>query len=361
MDCNQFLNDAKVALANANALNAKVAQLKKKKSKADAAFENEKKSVAATIDQRIKKRRDEIKNTYDSELDKANELLRKASAKKAKAKNQGIKERIADETYALRDTNRSLNSQIKTNFRRAKVPFYCEWGIFYRLFYPQSVLDFLIIILAFAICFAAIPFGLWHFLFSDKGIAALVVIYIADIVVFGGLVLAINRATVLKHQSVLTDAVQLRKIIANNEKKIDNIVNSIRNDSSEAHYDLGSYDDEIARIKQQLADITMKKNDALNTFENVTKNIITDEINNNAKAKLDELSAQCDEIGAELTEADTRRNEAAMDLSNNYEVYLGKEFMTEERINALQEIINHGTASNLSEAIEEYKDKLYDI
>lgn len=361
MDYNQFFSDAKAAIANVNDLNAQVTQLEKKKNKLDADIAYEKKNVAGTIEQRVKKRRSEIENTYNSELDKINESLRKANSRRAKAKNRGIRERIADETFMLRDTNRNLRSQIRSIFRKDSVPFYCDWGIFYKLFYPQNVLDVLMIILAFAICFFGIPFGVWHFFYQSKGTIALVIIYIIDILLFGGMVMLINRTAVMKHSNVLKEAVQLRKVIRTNEKKIENITHAIRNDTSEASYDLGSFDDDIARIKQQLADVTMKKNDALNTFETVTKNIISDEISNNAKPKIDDLIAKSSQVGAQLIELDQRRNAATLDLSNNYEVYLGREFMHPEKIDALAEIINHGTAANLNEAIEEYKNKLYDI
>ena len=360
MDYNQFFNDAKAQIATVNDLNAQVSRLKREKDKLENDLESEKRNVSNTIDQRVRKRRNEIVDTYDRELDKINDSLRKANSKRAKAKNRGIKERIAEETSALRDTNRSLRSQIRSNYKKDGVPFYCEWELFYTLFFPQNVLDVLVIILAFAVCFFAIPFGIWYLFFKETGAIALVVIYVIDILIFGGIVVLVQRE-VMKHSVVLKDAVQLRKVIRANERKIDNITTSIQNDTSEAKYDLGSFDDEIARIKQQLADVTMKKNDALNTFDTVTKNIITDEINDNAKPKITDMVNRISAVGMELAEQDQKRNEASLNLSNNYEVYLGKEFMTPEKIDALAEIMGHGTAANISEAIEEYKNKLYDI
>lgn len=42
-------------------------------------------------------------------------------------------------------------------------------------------------------------------------------------------------------------------------------------------------------------------------------------------------------------------------MTNTYETYLGKEFLSAERIEALKTIIEAGEASNISEAMEVYR------
>ena len=44
-----------------------------------------------------------------------------------------------------------------------------------------------------------------------------------------------------------------------------------------------------------------------------------------------------------------------MSLSDNYEAYLGKEFMTEEKISALSGILERGAVNSLTEAMAEYR------
>ena len=61
-----------------------------------------------------------------------------------------------------------------------------------------------------------------------------------------------------------------------NDKKITVITGTIRKDRNESLYDLEKYDDEIARLTQELNEVAAKKKEALGTFENVTKNILQD-------------------------------------------------------------------------------------
>ena len=44
-----------------------------------------------------------------------------------------------------------------------------------------------------------------------------------------------------------------------------------------------------------------------------------------------------------------------MYMTNTYEAYLGREFLNAEKIDGLKSLIESGEASNISEAIELYK------
>lgn len=98
-----------------------------------------------------------------------------------------------------------------------------------------------------------------------------------------------------------------------------------------------------------------KKKDALNTFENVTRMIISDEIAQNSREKLEAMEARHEEASSHLKYIQTILQEKRIYMTNTYETYLGKEFLSAERIEALKTIIEAGEASNISEAIEVYR------
>ena len=56
------------------------------------------------------------------------------------------------------------------------------------------------------------------------------------------------------------------------------IEKSIRRDKNEKMYNLEKFDDEIAQLEQEIRRISTQKQEALNSFEQVTKTIIADEI-----------------------------------------------------------------------------------
>ena len=60
------------------------------------------------VNQTVKSRKAEVTKSYDEELAKTQEQLKKVRTKREKAKNQGIKERIAEDTKSLSKENEDL-------------------------------------------------------------------------------------------------------------------------------------------------------------------------------------------------------------------------------------------------------------
>lgn len=140
-----------------------------------------------------------------------------------------------------------------------------------------------------------------------------------------------------------------------NHKKIRVITNSIRRDRDEAVYDLEKYDDEIAQIEQDLSDITSKKKEALNTFEKVTKTIISDEIAGASREKIERLEEELLRASEEAKEAEVKVKEQTLFITDNYESYLGTEFMVPEKLDELADFIRMGKATTISEAEALYR------
>ena len=354
-DLKAFLAEAKAELISLNDLNHKVNDLSNTKSKLETELADVKDSLEEDIEATIKARRKEITKIYDAELNKGNKSLSEVKSKREKAKNQGVKERIAEETAGLRKENMTISNEIKSDFKAKGVPGFCNTKLFYSLFCPKTFGDYLKILLAVIIFFLIIPVGVYYLFFSTKGTIAIIIIYFIDILVFGGLFLLIYKKTVAKHREAIAQGLIKQKIIRTNEKKIREITESIREDKSEDKYNLTSFDDEIANINQSMADITMKKTDSLNTFENVTKNIIEDEMTSKEQPKIDELTERLKAVSAELGTTEEERKNKNLDFTNNYGAILGKEFSSVEKIDALIEVAEHSTATNINEVFDEYR------
>ena len=180
-------------------------------------------------------------------------------------------------------------------------------------------------------------------------------IYFVAVVVFGGLYILINNKTKVRHQETLKQGRKIRDLMRTNDKKIRVITSAIRRDRDEAVYDLEKYDDEIAQIEQDLADITSKKKEALNTFEKVTKTIISDEIAGGSREKIERLEADLRRASDEAKEAEVKVKEQTLFITDNYESYLGTEFMVPEKLDELADFIRLGKAATISEAEALYK------
>ena len=335
----KFLADARDAVYRLNNDQATAKQLKEQGERQEKELAAAKKAVTDSVNQTIKKRRSEIDTSYDKEIAKGQERLKKARTQREKAKNKGMKERIAEETSELREHNRDLQIQMKTMFQKDKVPVFCRTTFYYSLYYARGLKERLIGFITFLICFLALPCGV-YFLLPDRKIWYLVLVYFADIIIFGGLYDALKQGR------------EIRNLLSSNEKKIKVIVHSIEKDGNEDIYDLEKYDDEIACAQQELSDIAAKKKDAISSFENVTRNIIADEIEGNHRAEIEEKEQKLQEVNDSLAQLESSIRQQNIHITDTFGPYLGKEYLNTDKLLGLSKLIQSGTASNITEAIE---------
>lgn len=355
-ECLAFLGKAREEVGALSVLEEQERQLEQEARRSSRALEAEQKTVADTIQQTVKKRREEINVTYDKEIAKAQEQLKKARSKREKAKNQGIKERIADETSELHDYNRELRLQMKTSFRQNHVPGFCNTSLYYSLYFARWMKEILTFLLFVAIVFAAIPWSV-YMMIPNRQPLYLAAVYVADILVFGGIYLKIGNMTKVQHMETLKEGRKILDQIHSNNKKINVITSTIRKDRNESVYNLEKYDDEIAQFQQELNDVAAKKKEALNAFETVTKNILQDEIEHNHKETLERLQEETQQLTEQLRVTSVEVKNRRLDVTNLYGTYLGKEFLDTAKIAELSAIVQAGKAENVSEAIAVYQNR----
>lgn len=355
-DFKSFLEDAKDAVLELNDFSKKEEQLRQEVTKLEKSLAAEKKAVNDSINSTVKKRREAIQSSYDTEIGKLQDKLKKAKARKEKAKNQGMKERIKEETMELHEHNRELKVRMKTLFQQDRVPFICHTNFYYAMYFPRGFKEVFTLLLTFALCFGLIPYGV-YLLLPEKKTLYLALIYGAAVLIFGGIYILVGNLTKDRHLNALKEGRSIRSLIASNNKKIAVITSSIKRDRNENVYDLEKFDDEIAQLNQDLEETSQKKKDALNTFENVTKTIITDEIMGNSRPKLEALAGKEQEAEDRLRYTETVIKEKKIYITDTYESYLGREFLVPEKLEELKKIMENGTAVNLSEAMEEYRNR----
>lgn len=355
-DYNAFFAGAKQAVQELDELKQKEKMLLDLEKQLENSLKSKKREVADTIAQTVKKRSDEIAKSYDVEIGKAQDRLKKVRSKREKAKTQGEKERIVEETQSLVRENSDLKAQMKTIFHANRVPKFCASNLYYALFFTKGFKELMTMFITLLLVFLALPVGI-YFVIPERQTMYLVVIYVAVIIVFGGLYVKIGNSTKMKHMDALKEGRMIRDKIKANKKQMKSIEKSIRKDKNDSVYNLQKFDDEIAQLEQDMAQAERKKKEALNTFNTVTKTIISDEIMGNHKAELDQIESDFAKTTADLKETQNAAMAKALYITDNFEIYAGKDFMTIERLSALEEIIQSGQAANISEAITTFKNK----
>ena len=326
-----FFASAGQAVQELEALNTEVEQLEADEKKLESSLKGKQRSVTETISQTVKKRE--------------------------KAKNQGVKERIEEDTRGLVRENKELADQMKTLFKANHVPGFCRGNYYYALYFTRTFKDFLALLVTILICFLAIPCGV-YFLIPERRTMYLVGIYVAAILIFGGIYVTVGNMTKVRYMDVLKEGLGIRAKIRANKKEMKVIAKTIRRDKNETIYNLQKFDDEIAQLDQDVAEINRKKKEALTTFDTVTRTIISDEITANNKEEIDRMEDELASLSEKLRSTRTAAKEKSLFITDNYEVYIGKGYMTSEKLLALADIVRSGAASNISDAIAVYKKKI---
>ncbi len=348
-DYTAFFAGAKQAVQELEQLRERELCLEESEKTLEDQLRTREKAVADTIARTVKARGEEIARSYDTEIGKTEDQLKKVKAKREKARNQGVKGRIAEDTQSLSKENEELKGRIRTLFRANHVPGYCAGGLYYSLYFTRGLKEMGILLLVLLIFFLAVPCGI-YFAVPERKTWYLILI-------FGGIYVKIGNSTKMKHMDALKEGRSIRNRIQANKKQMKAIARTIRRDKNDAVYNLEKFDDEIAQLDQDLLQTNKKKKEALAAFDSVTKTILSDEIMENNKPEIDCLQGELAKAVEELKAVRTDLKEKTLYTAENFEAYTGKEFMTMERLEALEGFIRAGEARNISEAVTVFKSR----
>ena len=138
-DYTAFFAGAKQAVQELEQLRERELCLEESEKTLEDQLRTREKAVADTIARTVKARGEEIARSYDAEIGKTEDQLKKVKAKREKARNQGVKGRIAEDTQSLSKENEELKGRIRTLFRANHVPGYCAGGLYYSLCFTRGL------------------------------------------------------------------------------------------------------------------------------------------------------------------------------------------------------------------------------
>jgi hypothetical protein len=321
-------------------------------------IESFEKDIAEEILSTTRSRRQEIENTFDKQTDKTRARIKKTKEKRDDRKNTKISERIELETASLREENSQLRLTSKDIFRQNHVPSFCNTKLYYALYSPRGFSEFLIILCSLLVILLAIPCGIYFFLLPKEEIWSLITIYIITVLIFGGLYVFIGNHTKDKHLSEIKQVKGLRIKIRINNKKMAVIKRNIRKDRDESSYGLENFDQELVALEKDITEFTNQKKEALSVFDNSTSQVIAGEIKGRYEEKLTALKAEYERVRSEAANAEDKIQQLTIKIGSEYEPFIGKDLMTLDRLDALINIIQAGSAGNISEALAFYKQSM---
>lgn len=358
-----FLIQAREEVVACNQMEQKQKQLQEREDKMQKAIAQEEKSIHDEINTTIKKRKAEIENTYDAQLDAGRKKLKKAQEQKNKEKSERVGQRVDEETADVKENSRQLKTEMRTLFKKNHVPAFCQTGFYYALFMPKGIKEILILLLMIVIGLAGIPFGIYELfarvILADKPIVQasyfMALVIALSLIVVLGIYFLIFNLTKVRHRDTIAEGRKIRNQMLANDKNIRAIKNAINKDKDESQYGLDAYDQKIQESQNEMDAIADEKQAALTEFEQQTRNTIIDEINGRRQAKLDDMRQQAAAVEEERYDVEGKIKEAALAITNKYAKYLGKNICKEETLSDIINIMQTEQIDTISEGIAIYK------
>lgn len=306
-------------------------------------------------DSRIKASIDAICDGYDKSINADKEKIKSVTAARDKAKMAGVKERINAETASLRAENSDLAEQINEAFIHENISKMCNSQMFIAVFNSRKFLDYIIDVALLLVVFAVVPIALYFLPMIPTWILLVYSIVMPMLCVI--LIKGIYKGVLLKHKDTIIAAQNTRMQIHDNKKRIKKIEKNIRRDKNEDMYGLESYDSKINALHDEIAGIEEEKNAALEEFDNTAKADIINEINNRYEDKITSMKAELKKKKDEYDDLDDLVKKQRIYISSNYEAYLGKEFMSIDRLSELNSIMKSDAADTIAQALAVYNNR----
>jgi len=319
-------------------------------------IESSEKAVKDEIESTLKTRREAVESGFNKEIEGDQDKLKKIQSDRDKAKSKGVKERISVETSSLREDNNGMKDEIKAAFKSNKIPAFCNTRLFLALFMTKGIKDMFICVLTFLISFLAVPSAIYYFV-PNLPDWSLIVIYVVIVAIVFTAYKLISEKIKFPHLEVIQGLVKTKDRITENKRKIRKIVHAIKKDKNEEMYGLDRFDEKINIIISDIEKFEAKRSLALEDFNNLVKPNIIAEIEGKDRDRIIALKINLKKQQSFLSEMEDKVKDQRIFIASNYEAYLGNEFATPDKLEALAEIMNTGGAETIGKAIAVYNTK----
>ena len=351
----EFLNEALSALERLDSDRTELGQLRQQTMSDERALKELGSSCEKEKQQLINERRSSLKADFDKQLRSLDKELKTVSDKRKKARQKGVKSRIKDETAELRSQNVQKQKSIRELHTKSGLSRLSAGRLYYALFMPKGIGEWLIAALCFILLFIGLP-ALLYALLPGSGMLKHILIYAVIIVGIGGAYIHITNITKLKAPEAIREGRRLLDEIKRNERDIRKISRGIKRDNNDGVYDLGSFDDRLTELNGKHKELEAAMEQALLNFDKVTKCVLSDEVDAKYKTKLDELSEALKErkLSEDRKQAEISKEEQEL---LDYAKILGRDELNKKRLTELIGAFDKNEASTLSEAIDKIDKK----
>lgn len=319
--------------------------------KSQRALETYKVRITEESAQIVKKQREQLENRLEKEVQSAVRRVEQAEKKRAQEKEKQKKSHIADATQEYKERIRQARSQIKADMKTDKVPAFCNSGLWFSIFMPAFLTDYIMMILVWGIVGLGIP-SIIYLLIPERSIWQFYVIFPLCLILIIMLYIQVHRRTLGKHRETLKLCREKMNLIHELKGRIRKTEKTITRSDDESPYELKALDENIQKARQELEKARQAQADGLKEFEQHTRLGIIDEFRKKSQEKLDELTGAINHLSREKNLSMEMASELQLEMIDDYEDVLGAENLNQARLEQILDCLENGTADTLEQALE---------
>ena len=352
-DIKAFLVDAKKSILEEEEIRKSINVIKGRITTFEEKEKEHKKNKEIAINKTINDKKSEIENTYSEIINDAEKRLKVAVEKKEKEKKKNLQELVEKSTKVTKENGVYLKNELRKVLKENKLPKFTNSKLYLSMYNMHSLLEFIICLMVIVITLVGIPFFISEIFFRDKSIWIKILIYAVDILFFGIVYMFIDSIT--KNKTALKDVRELRKNIKDNDKEIKKITKKITRETTDEQFDYTKLDREIEAVGIEIKNAKENRIKSIEKFNQETREEIIKSIEKMNEAEEKEIDKTIKTANKNLID-EQKKLEATIEKNlNNFGVYIGKEYMTIEKIDKLINIANTHDDITLEEIIKLYK------
>jgi len=317
-------------------------------------LEIQKKRVEEKIISTIKKSRADLEKGFNDDIATCEKAIKDAETRKKAAKAAAVNERMKRENSTLVDDNKVLGAEIKSRFKEASVPVICRSNLYYALFEPNKITDYLICLAAILIFAGLIPFGVTRLI---EGPVLKILVWVLVVVFFAAIYFLIAFWTKKgERNEAIRDMRSKVKQIKDNKKAIKSRNKNIKADPDESQYNLYEFDQQLESARNDLDQAKLAREQAITNFEQVESVKIREEMEQEKAPVFEQLEKEIAQMQEDFRTREEAYQEAAK-VMDEYNTAFGDKSLKTEKIDELISIMQEGKASTIREAMNVQKNK----
>lgn len=318
--------------------------------RAQRALETYKVRISEESAQIVKKQREAMEIRLEKSVQAAAHRVEQAEKRRAQEKEKQKRSHIADATQEYREQIRQYRSQIKADMKAEKIPVYCSSKLWFSLFMPARLTDYLLIGGFWILAAVGMPL-LIYMLIPDHRMWQFYILFPLFVVASIVFYIEIAKRTRKKHRETFDRCREKMNLIHDLKKCIKKTEKQIHKSDDESPYELKELDEKIRQARRDLETARRNQADGLREFEQHTRFDIIEEFRVKAQEKLDELTDGISQLTREKNLTMEMASELQLEMVENYEERLGAGNMNPSRLKELLALLEEDRADTLEEAL----------